>query len=230
MNIESYNRWKISSFENYRSIRFDEEKKKRKRKSVREEKRLSPFDERSEQLHVQPRFVATHRVRTLACSRTRNRIVLMPFKLIELENESMWRYGTIKEGEGGGAVGKSGGGREEEGERERERERLESGFGWMDTQKGAHGCATTQPLPVPANSAAARHSDRSTGSNATTAYYASPSLCLSVFLSFHPLCFSVRPSVHPFSSSILPALILGPTLSSPFTISCHSHVRARGGT
>lgn len=75
----------------------------------------------------------------------------------------------------------------------------------MDTQKGAHGCATTQPPPpVPANSAAARHSDRSTGSNATTAYYASPSLCLSR-LSIFPSSLFLYPSVHP---SIRPFLLL----------------------
>lgn len=80
---------------------------------------------------------------------------------------------------------------------EAEGRRREAGIGvWLDgyAKGGARMCNNTTPS-APANSAAARHSDRSTGSNATTAYYASPSLCLSVFPSFHP------PSVHPFSSS-----------------------------
>lgn len=65
---------------------------------------------------------------------------------------------------------------------------------WLDgyAKGGAWMCNNT--TPVPANSAAARHSDRSTGSNATTAYYASPSLCLPIFPS--SLCFSIRPSIH----------------------------------
>lgn len=102
--------------------------RRKSRKALRREKRTAARS-------------AAFRRRVLACSRTRNRIVLMPFKLIELENESMWRYGTIKEGEGRGGerrwTRRKGGG-----------ERLESGFGWMDTQKGAHGCATTQPPPL----------------------------------------------------------------------------------
>jgi len=55
--------------------------------------------------------------------------------------------------------------------------------------KGARGCATTTALPPnppflrpPANSAAARRSARSTGSNATTAYNTSPSRSPAVYL------------------------------------------------
>lgn len=78
---------------------------------------------------------------------------------------------------------------------------------WLDgyAKGGAWMCNNT--TPVPANSAAARHSDRSTGSNATTAYYASPSLCLPIFPP--SLCFPIRPSIHPFPSSSFVSFPLG---------------------
>lgn len=85
--------------------------------------------------------------------------------------------------------------------------------------KGARGCATTTPQP-PANSAAARRSARSTGSNATTAYNTSPSrspavylaaatllrsaCALSVFLSVTSL--SLLPSSSPATDSYTPPL------------------------
>lgn len=110
---------------------------------------------------------------------------------------------------------------------EAEGRRREAGIGvWLDgyAKGGARMCNNTTPS-APANSAAARHSDRSTGSNATTAYYASPSLCLSVFPSFHP---SIRPSVLLFVSfpsflalsqlTLLSFHLLSPTLS--FTCAC----------
>lgn len=78
---------------------------------------------------------------------------------------------------------------------------------WLDgyAKGGAWMCNNT--TPVPANSAAARHSDRSTGSNATTAYYASPSLCLPIFPP--SLCFPIHPSIHPFPSSSFVSFPLG---------------------
>lgn len=57
--------------------------------------------------------------------------------------------------------------------------------------KGARGCATTTPQP-PANSAAARRSARSTGSNATTAYNTSPSRSPAVYLAAATLLRSAR--------------------------------------
>lgn len=104
---------------------------------------------------------------------------------------------------------------------EAEGRRREAGIGvWLDgyAKGGARMCNNTTPS-APANSAAARHSDRSTGSNATTAYYASPSLYLSVFPSFHPP--SVHPSIRsplrllPFVSRSVPTH--PPFLPSPFT-------------
>lgn len=102
---------------------------------------------------------------------------------------------------------------------EAEGRRREAGIGvWLDgyAKGGARMCNNTTPS-APANSAAARHSDRSTGSNATTAYYASPSLCLSVFPSFHP---SIRPSVLlfvSFPSFLALSQLTPPFLPSPFT-------------
>lgn len=101
----------------------------------------------------------------------------------------MWRYGMIKKnGRAGGAgtvaetrisegvEGKPGGGK---------------GW-WTDGHaKGARGCATTTPQP-PANSAAARRSARSTGSNATTAYNTSPSRSPAVYLAAATLLRSAR--------------------------------------
>lgn len=76
--------------------------------------------------------------------------------------------------------------------------------GWTDGHaKGARGCATTNPQP-PANSAAARRSARSTGSNATTAYNTSPSRSPSVYLAAATLLRSarfLRFSLSPLSSS-----------------------------
>ena len=64
--------------------------------------------------------------------------------------------------------------------------------GWLDgyAKGGAWMCNNN---PRAANSAAARHSDRSTGSNATTAYYVSPSLRSNVTLPF-----SLSLSLSPF--------------------------------
>jgi len=79
---------------------------------------------------------------------------------------------------------------------------------WTDGHaKGARGCATTTPQP-PANSAAARRSARSTGSNATTAYNTSPSRSPAVYLAAATLLrsacflrFSLLPLSSPCSSS-----------------------------
>lgn len=142
-------------------------------------------------------------------------------------------------------------------------EGLKEGWGWkvvvamtivvvltagMDTQKGARGCATTTSRP--ANSAAARHSTHSTGSNATTAYYTSLSVSLSVSLSlfitfpyqyhyshhifFHSffhlgtifICTSI--SLHLFVSArhcISPSYFLFSRCSS--TRPCHLHASSR---
>lgn len=179
--------------------------RRKSRKALRREKRTAARS-------------AAFRRRVLACSRTRNRIVLMPFKLIELENESMWRYGTIKEGEGRGGerrwTRRKGGG-----------ERLESGFGWMDTQKGAHGCATTQPPPLLQTP---QLPGTATARPEVTRLLPTMHLRPSVYPSFH---LSIRPSVHPFSSSspslrfslcpnspLLSFHLLSPTLS--FTCAC----------
>lgn len=181
--------------------------RRKSRKALRREKRTAARS-------------AAFRRRVLACSRTRNRIVLMPFKLIELENESMWRYGTIKEGEGRGGerrwTRRKGGG-----------ERLESGFGWMDTQKGAHGCATTQPPPLlqtpqlPGTATA-----RPEVTRLLPTMHLRPSIYPSFHLSIlHP---SIRPSVLLFVSfpsflalsqlTLLSFHLLSPTLS--FTCAC----------
>lgn len=145
--------------------------------------------------------------RRVALPRTGNRIVLMPFKLIELENESMWRYGTIKEGDRGGW----GGGVKAWWRDRRGRRKWKLGWGVDGYAKGGAWMCNNNPRP--ANSAAARHSDRSTGSNATTAYYASPSLRPNVFSlsrspSFPP---AIAISVSLFVSLLSPHLSFVPS-------------------
>lgn len=86
------------------------------------------------------------------------------------------------------------------------RGRVHGERGWTDGHaKGARGCATTTPQP-PANSAAARRSARSTGSNATTAYNTSPSRSPAVYLAAATLLRPVYPltlSVSSFLSLVL---------------------------
>ena len=89
----------------------------------------------------------------------RNGIVLMPFTLIELENEPMWRYSEWRRA----SRGVGGGARE--------------GGAWMcSSAQSTFPCVPLPPAFFSANSAAAKRSNRSTGSNATTAYYTSTPL------------------------------------------------------
>jgi len=123
------------------------------------------------------------------------------------------------------------------------------GLGGTDGHaKGARGCATTtalppnHPLPLrpPANSAAARRSARSTGSNATTAYNTSPSRSPAVYLAAATLLRSPPRALAVSRSRLFLSLSLSlprahhhppPTLAHPSTtviyMRTHSGVAAR---
>lgn len=108
-----------------------------------------------------------------------------------------WKRGTAGEGRGG-AHGEG---------------------GWTDGHaKGARGCATTTPQP-PANSAAARRSARSTGSNATTAYNTSPSRSPAVYLAAATL---LRPVLSSFLSLPPPPFV---SLSNSVSLSLSPSLR-----